>query len=157
MGRFSTKDLEDYMKSRKIEGEIIYLKPGEARTSIAAARAIKCSIGEIAKNIILVGSRGSKLIVVTSGDRKVDLEKVSNLFSEKFRLATPSEILEETGYSVGGVPPFGHLKPIRTIVDQSLKRYEYVYTSGGSEDTLMKIKVEELIKACGGEVLDLSI
>lgn len=157
MSILTTKDLEEYMKSKKIRGEIIYLKPGEAKTSTAAARAMKCDIGQIAKNIVLVGSSGSILVVITSGDKKIDLVRVSNIFSERFRLATPKEVLEITGYTVGGVPPFGHLKPIKTILDPSLKRYEYVYTSGGSENTLMKINVEELIKTCGGNILDVSI
>ncbi|MEN2975036.1 MAG: YbaK/EbsC family protein [Candidatus Caldarchaeales archaeon] len=157
MGTLSTRDLEEYMKSKNIRGEIINLKPGEAKTSTAAARAVKCYVGEIAKNIVLIGSKGSKLMVIISGDKKIDLVKVSKRFSEKFRLATPDEVLLETGYTVGGVPPFGHLKPLKTIIDPSLRRYDHVYTSGGSEDTLMKISVEELLKACDGEIIDVSI
>jgi len=151
----STKDIEEYLRRNKIRGEIVYLKPGEAKTSISAARAMKCSLGQIAKNILLVGER-SKVLVITSGDKRVDLMKISGIFGEKFRLATPSEVIEETGYSVGGVPPFCHKKEIRIIIDNSIKRFNFVYTSGGSEDTLMKIDVDELIRACNGELLDVS-
>ncbi|MCF8885084.1 MAG: YbaK/EbsC family protein [Nitrososphaerota archaeon] len=152
-----SEDLKKYMDEKKIVGEIIYLKSGEARTSSSAARAVKCSLGQIAKNILLIGSSGSRLLIVISGDKKIDLQKISKIFSEKFRLASPEEVLEETGYSVGGVPPFGHIKPLKTVIDQSLKRYKYVYTSGGSEDTLMKIEVDELIRVCGAEILDVSL
>lgn len=151
----STKDLEEYMEKNNIRGEIIHLRPGEARTSISAARAVRCSLGQIAKNILLVSEK-NKILVITSGDKKVDLKRVSEIFGRRFRLATPREILEETGYNVGGVPPFGHIKEIKTIVDPSIKRYSFVYTSGGTEDTLMKINVDELIRACNGEVLNVS-
>jgi Cys-tRNA(Pro) deacylase len=150
-----TKDIEEYLRKNKIKGEIVYLKPGEAKTSISAARAMKCSLGQIAKNILLIGEK-SRVLVITSGDKRVDLMKISRILGEKFRLATPSEVVEETGYSVGGVPPFGHKKEIKTIIDNSIKRFSFVYTSGGSEDTLMKIDVDELIRACNGELLDVS-
>lgn len=152
---FGTKNLVEYLRKNNIDAQIIYLKPGEAKTSISAARAVGCSLGQIAKNILLIGEK-SRILVITSGDKRVDLTKVSEIFMERFRLATPREVLEETGYSVGGVPPFGHIKEIKKIVDTSIKRFSFVYTSGGSEDTLMKINVEELIKACRGEVLDVS-
>ncbi|MEM1583911.1 MAG: YbaK/EbsC family protein [Nitrososphaerota archaeon] len=150
-----TRNLEEYMEKNKIRGEIIHLRPSEARTSISAARAVGCSLGQIAKNILLVGEK-NKILVITSGDKKVNLKKVSEIFGGRFRLATPREILEETGYGVGGVPPFGHIKEIKTIIDPSIKRYSFVYTSGGSEDTLMKIDVDELIRACNGEILSVS-
>lgn len=150
-----TKDLVEYLRENNINAQIIYLKPGEAKTSISAARAVGCSLGQIAKNILLIGEK-SRILVITSGDKRIDLKKVSEIFMEKFRLATPREVLEETGYSVGGVPPFGHIKEIKKIVDTSIMRFGFVYTSGGSEDTLMKIHVEELIKACNGEILDVS-
>ncbi len=149
------KDLEGYVRARGIKGEFVRLKPGEAKTSAAAARAMGCQLGQIAKSILLMGAR-SRVLVVTSGDRRVNIRKVGELVGEKLRLAKPDEVLEETGFPVGGLPPFGHKQRIRVIVDPSVRRFKYVYTSGGSEDTLMKIDVEELVRACSAEVLEVS-
>lgn len=150
-----TRDLEEYMRVRGIKGEILRLRPGEAKTSAAAAQAVGCELGQIAKNILLIGKE-NRILVVTSGDRRINISKVSSLVGEKLRLATPREVLEETGFPVGGIPPFGHRQKIRTIADPSLRRFPYVYTSGGSEDTLMKIDVEELVRACDAEILEVS-
>lgn len=150
-----TRDLKEYMRARGIKGDFIELKPGEARTSAAAARAVGCALGQIAKSILLMGKQ-SKVLVVMSGDRRVDVRKVSQLVGEKLRLASPREVLEETGFSVGGIPPFGHRQKIRTIADPSIRRFEHVYTSGGSENTLLKIDVEELMRACAAEIHEVS-
>jgi len=150
-----TEELKEYMREKGIRGEIVWLKPGEAKTSAEAARAVGCELGQIAKNIILVGESGV-ILVITSGDKRVDLDKVSRVIGERVKLASPKRVLEETGFPVGGVPPFGHRRKLRTIIDPSIRRYDYVYTSGGSEDTLLKIETEELIENCDAEILDVS-
>jgi len=150
--------LEQYMKSRGISGEIIRLSPSAAKTSASAAESVGCEISQIAKSIVLKGEE-RYYVVVLSGDKRIDLKKASATLRDTLRLAKPEEILEQTGYPVGGVPPFGHANSLKILVDKSLLRFEEVYSSGGSDNTLLKIKVKELIKATGtgyGGVVDFS-
>jgi len=142
------------MKGKGINAEIIRLQPNQAKTSASAAQAVGCSLAQIAKNIVLAGSR--LYLVVLSGDKKVDLEKVSSAVGERVSLASPQLVLERLGYPVGGVPPFAHSEPIKIVVDRSVMRFDEVFTSGGSEDTLMRISVSELLKHTGGQVEDVS-
>ena len=152
-------ELAKYMRDNGIEGEIVRLGHSSAKTSSSAAEAVGCEVSQIAKSIILKGRR-SYYVVVLSGDKRIDLKKASIFLDDEIRLAKAAEILEQTGYPVGGVPPFGHANPLRILVDRSLLRFEEVYSSGGSEDTLLRIKVRELIKAVGpGEdcIVDFSV
>jgi Cys-tRNA(Pro) deacylase len=135
--------LQYFMQLHNIEAEFIQLKPSEAATSQSAATALGCPVAQIAKNIVLIGSRPYLLVI--SGDMKVDMKKFSEIVGEKVRLATPDEVLEATGYKVGAVPPFGHLKPLKVYIDVSVKRYDVVFTSGGSDSTLLKISVKTLL------------
>lgn len=141
-------DLSEYMRRNGIVGEIIRLGKDEAKTSKSAAKAVGCDVAQIAKNIVL--KSGDELyLVIISGDKRIDYGKASREIGGEVRLASPEEVLERLGYPVGGVPPFGHKTVVKTYLDRSVLRFGEVYTSGGSEDTLMKIKTTELLKVVG--------
>ena len=146
------ESLRAFILSRSIEAEFIELGKNEAATSQSAATALGCPISQIAKNIVLIGSKPYLLII--SGDKRVDIRKFSEIVGEKVRLAGPEEVLEATGYKVGGVPPFSHLKPLKTYIDISVTRYDFVYTSGGSDNTLLKIAVKDLLEHSGSVTVD---
>ncbi|MEM2237407.1 MAG: YbaK/EbsC family protein [Candidatus Caldarchaeum sp.] len=148
------EDLKKFMEAKGVTGEFIHLKPHEAKTSVSAAAAVNCDVSRIAKNIVLVGSRAYVLVI--SGDKKIDLEKFSKAVNENVRLAKPDEVLRITGYAVGGVPPFGHLDRVKIFVDSSVKRHDFVYTSGGADNMLLKIRVDALLNVAEAEVVDVS-
>jgi prolyl-tRNA editing enzyme YbaK/EbsC (Cys-tRNA(Pro) deacylase) len=87
--------LMSFMKQHRVAGQFIHLNPNEAKTSEAAAKSVGCPISQIAKSIVLLGSR--PYVLVVSGDKKVDLKKFSKLVGEDVRLAKPDEVLAATG------------------------------------------------------------
>jgi len=58
-------------------------------------------------------------------------------------LATEEEVLNITGYKVGGVPP---ILDIKVLIDKRVMNKEYVYGGGGNEHTLLKIKPQDIVK-----------
>ncbi len=143
------------MRERGVSGEIITLSPSAAKTSASAAQAVGCDVAQIAKSIVLKGEQGLYIFIL-SGDKRVDLARASAIVGEKLSLAKPDEVLARLGYPVGGVPPFGHAEQVKTFVDKSVLRFEEVFASGGSEDTLLRIRVSELLRAVGGVVAEAS-
>ena len=80
------------------------------RTSEDAARQLQCDVSNIAKSIVFEG-QDMAIIVITSGSNRVDRKKkLKKILGYKPGQASPEYVLENTGYAVGGVPPFGHLK-----------------------------------------------
>ncbi|MEM2909521.1 MAG: YbaK/EbsC family protein [Nitrososphaerota archaeon] len=148
--------VKKFMKEKGANGTIIELGEGKARSSVLAALAVGCSVTQIAKNIVVETECGDVFLVIISGDKRVDLSKVSKLVGANLKLASPENVLEETGYVVGGVPPFGHKKRMKTFLDRSVERFSEVYTSGGSPDTLLKISVNELRRLTAAEIVDVS-
>jgi len=146
--------LRSFLRERGVECEFVFLEPGQAKTSASAAAAVGCDVSMIAKNIVLSGRR--KYVVVVSGDRRVDLEKFSSLVGERVRMAAPDEVLQHTGYAVGGVPPFAHLNTTTVYLDRSLMRFDHVYTSGGAHNVLLKIRVSDLAALAGNNWADVS-
>ncbi len=112
------------------------------RTSQMAADALGCSVAQIAKSIVFI-DRGA-VIVVISGDKRVNPKKLSALLGEKVKIADADTVRKKTGYVIGGVPPFPHDEGVRVLLDLSLGRFNEVWTSAGTPNSVMKISVSAL-------------
>ena len=92
------------------------------------------------------------VIVLVPADKKVDMEKIAELEkAKKAVLATPQEVLEETGCDIGGVPPFGHTKnsqpnQIKTYMDRGILKIQTVNFNAGSRTVSVSMKGEDLGK-----------
>lgn len=144
--------LKRFMQLHGVRGEFVELLPEQAKTSQTAAAAVNCELKQIAKSIVVKGSKF--YVIVLPGNRRVDLKKFSKVVNEPVRLATPEEVLSETGYRVGGVPPFGFRKQLKTFIDSSLLENEVVYASGGTDKSLLRIAVNELVRVLKNEIVD---
>jgi prolyl-tRNA editing enzyme YbaK/EbsC (Cys-tRNA(Pro) deacylase) len=113
-----------------------------ARTAQLAAQALGVEVGQIVKSLVFV-DRGSPLLCLCAGDRRVDTEKLG----AGVRQAKGDEVREATGFAIGGVPPVGHERPLRTVVDASLRRFETVWCAGGTPNAVFPVATEALIAA----------
>lgn len=149
-----TAQVRDYVQTHSVDAEIRVLE-SSTRNSELAANALGCSIAEIAKSIVFVDEYNT-LVVVLSGDRRVDLRRLCDTVGLNLRLATPEEVYDRTGYRVGGVPPFPHRMGVRVIVDRSIQRFESVWAAAGDQNSLMRVPTQDLIRVSGAEVVDIS-
>ena len=126
----------------------------QAKTSASAAEHLGCEVAQIAKSIVLKAE--NPILVIISGDVRVDLKKLSEVIEEKAKLASPEYVLEEVGFIIGGVPPMGFDKPVRILMDKSVERFTEVFSSGGSRESILRISVDELKNATKCELVDVS-
>ena len=148
------KEVKSYMEENSINGEIIMFKAEQAKTSASAAEHLGCEVAQIAKSIVLKAD--NPILVILSGDMRVDLKKLSEVIGEKAKLASPEYVSEEVGFIIGGVPPMGFDRPVRILIDKSIERFSEVFSSGGSRDSILKIVVNELKNVVKGEIVDVS-
>jgi len=126
-----------------------------ARTSAQAAETLGCSIAEIAKSLIFRGAEtGTAVLVVASGENRIDLNKIAALLREPVVKPDAAFVREATGYAIGGIPPLGHAQPLRTLVDQSLLRFQTVFAAGGTPNAMFPIAPADLVRVTGGQVAD---
>ncbi len=79
-------------------------------------------------------------LVLASGANTVDLALLSaSLTDPRLRRATAEEARELTGFSIGGIPPFGHVRPIRTVMDPDLGRFEVVWAAAGTPNAVFPL------------------
>ncbi len=143
--------LKKYMKEKTIEGEHLTFEQS-CHSVEKAARAINGSAEDFIKSICMVDQNGNTIVAIVRGDHRASTSRVAKaLTSERPRIATSEEVLEKTGYPVGGVPPFGFEATF--LIDPKVTEKEIVYGGGGSENSLVRISPEELQKANNGQIV----
>ncbi|MFQ6077185.1 MAG: YbaK/EbsC family protein [Candidatus Bathyarchaeia archaeon] len=124
------------------------------KTSQHAAEALGCEVAQIAKSIVFTDD--SLLVVVISGDRRVDPTKLSTLVRDDVSMADPETVKRLTGYSIGGVPPFPHQCNVKVFIDLSVDRYRAVWVAAGAPNAVMKVRVDALKSIIGAEFVDVA-
>lgn len=129
---------------------------GAARTAQEAADGLGVLLGQIAKSVIFKRKDdGVAVLVVTSGDRRVDEKKVSALVGKVGR-ADADFVKAQTGFAIGGVSPVAHLNPPVTLLDQDLWRFEVVWAAAGHPHGVFQLQPEDLKRLTGAPVVDVA-
>jgi prolyl-tRNA editing enzyme YbaK/EbsC (Cys-tRNA(Pro) deacylase) len=130
-------------------GEVREL-PEPAPTAAAAAAQLGCEVGAIANSLIF-NADSEPLLILTSGAHRVDTGKVAALLAvTSLRRADPEFVRASTGQAIGGVAPVGHPRPVRTVVDTWLEKYDVVWAAGGHSRTVFPTTFAELVRLTGG-------
>ena len=132
-----------------------------ARTAQQAADALGVAVGQIAKSIIFRRkSDDVAVLVVTSGDRRVDEKKVEALVcpdGRRLGRADAEFVKTRTGFSIGGVSPVAHITPSVTLIDQSLFRFKEIWAAAGHPHGVFQLSPQQLQALTGAPVADLAI
>jgi len=116
-----------------------------------AAETAGASPEDFVKNICMSDSQGNIIVAIVKGEDRAGSKRVAKALGiERPKTALPENILEKTGYPVGGVPSFGYEAVF--VVDERVMEKDFVYTGGGSPNSLVKINTAELLSANGGVV-----
>ena len=142
--------LKDFDKSLEIT-----VLDSSARTAIDAAASLKCEVGAIVKSLLL-RTDNSFILCLVSGDKRCSLNKVKKIFDKKdVSMANAEQVKDQTGFSIGGVSPIGHIEKINILVDKSLSRFENIYAAAGHPHSIFKITYKKLLKLTEGKEEDI--
>lgn len=104
-------------------------------TAAEAAAAVGAELGQIVKSLVFVipAEDGPEpLLCLVAGHNRVDLARLAAVTgAPDVRRATAREAHDLTGFSIGGIPPIGHQRPVRVIMDPDLGRYPIVWAAAG--------------------------
>jgi len=148
----TSSDLEAFLKNVGVEYKIFF--HGETYSAEKASRELGVSLEDIAKTLVFINEKGEPLLVIMPGGYKVNQDKLAKILGfKKLRLATQEEVLKHTGYEAGGVPPVGHLKPIPSIVEESLLSKERVHAGGGAINATLEISPKDIVRILNAKVM----
>ena len=126
-----------------------------ARTAVDAAKSLNCEVGAIVKSLLFKNGDNFFLCLV-SGDKRCSLNKLKKFFNSKdLSMASPDDVKEQTGYTIGGVSPIGHTNSLQILVDSSLNRFKDLFAAAGHPNCIFKINFDDLIKITNGSIEDI--
>ncbi len=124
-----------------------------ARTADAAADALGCPTGAIVKSLVFAGPGGQPWLVLAAGDGRVAESVVAALVDGPVELGNAGFVRSVAGYAIGGVPPFGHVRALPTLVDRRIGDHATVWAAAGSPSALFSIPPETLVEVTDGRVV----
>lgn len=152
----SNEQLQAYLQKHRVKASIlsfdehtITVKDAELQLGVSRKRIIK--------SMLFIDERGTPILAIVTGDRKVSSEKLRRACGvQKVKFGSPRVVRSLTGYEVGALPPVGHKRRIRTIIDPLVLRHEIVYGGGGSTNALLEIRPNDLKRLTDAETFDIS-
>ncbi len=127
------------------------------RTAAEAAAAVGCTVAQIAKSIVFRGeTSGRAVLVVTSGTNRVDEAKVGALIGERIGRADAAFVKDQTGFSIGGVPPVGQQAPLIIVLDQDLATWPEIWAAGGTPNAVFRLTFQDLKRLTQGIEADVA-
>ena len=145
------KALESFNKNLKVE-----ILKDTAKTAKDAANALNCKEGAIVKSLIFKAEK-KFIICLVSGDKRCSLNKLKKIVSKKdVSMASAEEVKAQTGFTIGGVSPVGHINDLSIIIDKTLERFQIVYAAAGHPKSIFKIDFLKLKDLTKGRVEDIT-
>lgn len=127
---------EEYIKENNLDIELLETEES-TRTAQDAANTHNIPVCNIVKSLI-VKVWDKYVLYLVPGDRKLDLDRVGG------RMATAEEVKEISGYSIGGVPPFGHINKLETHIEEGFDSNTILLAAGGKPNIVFKITLDSL-------------
>jgi prolyl-tRNA editing enzyme YbaK/EbsC (Cys-tRNA(Pro) deacylase) len=130
--------------SRKGVALDIRVVPSSTRTAADAARTLDADLGQIVRSLVFVAPRAdgrlASTVCLVSGRNQVDLRQLAAVVGEvALRAASAREARDLTGFAVGGIPPFGHGRDVRVVMDQDLCQYQWVWAAAGTDTAAFRV------------------
>jgi len=148
------KRVEKFLKDFDQTLEVIVLE-NSARTAQDAATALGCEVGAIVKSLLFKTEDDFTLCLV-AGDKRCSLNKLKKIKNIKnVSMASPENVKTQTGYTIGGVSPVGHLNKLEIFIDKSLERFNELFAAAGHPNCVFKINFKNIQKITNGKVEDI--
>jgi Cys-tRNA(Pro) deacylase len=129
------------------------------RTAQEAADAIGCQVAQIVKSLLFMVD-GQPVMALVSGANRLDERKLAALRGvgrKQVKRPDADTAKEVTGFSIGGVPPFGHKSDLLVYVDLDLTDFDVVWAAAGTPFAVFAIRPDELVRASRGALAELAV
>ncbi len=141
------------LAARGSPAEVVEL-PARTATAAEAAAAVGAEVAAIAKSLVfLVGEE--PVLVIASGAHRVAEDRLAAWAGGPVRRPDADTVRRLTGFPVGGVPPIGHARPLRTLLDADLLAQPRIWAAAGTPHALFSIAPHDLVRLAGAEVAEI--
>jgi prolyl-tRNA editing enzyme YbaK/EbsC (Cys-tRNA(Pro) deacylase) len=145
-----------YLEERGHAEDLLVFDDRSTKTCDLAAEAVGCEVGQIVKSLVFVAD-GTPVLALVAGDRRGDTAAIADLVgAAEVRFADADTVRSATGYAIGGVSPFDLPEQLVVVVDESLRRFDVLYTAAGTPSSMVRFDSDALFALVGGRVARIS-
>ena len=148
----SQQSVRDFFAARNLDIPIIELDVSTATVALAA-QAHGVEAGRIAKTLAFRLNDSRAILLVARGDARIDNRKFKDAFG-KGKMLPPDEVVALTGHPVGGVCPFGLIRPLPIYLDRSLQDFDEILPAAGATHSAVRISPAQLADVTAGQWVD---
>ncbi len=131
-------------------GDGIVVFDRSTKTAQMVADAVGCELGQIVKSLVFVAG-SQPVLALVAGDRKGDQTAIAReTDADTASIADAGTVRGATGYAIGGVSPFDLPRELPVLIDDSLRRFEEVWSAAGTPDSVVRLDLETLSDITGG-------
>lgn len=128
-----------------------------ATTAQMAANALGIEVGRIVKSLVFKGAdSATPYLLLVSGANRVHEKRVGRLIGERLERCDADFVKAHTGFSIGGVSPYGHPTPLATFIDEALFGYNTVWAAAGHPRSVFEITAADLQRTTGGQRIEVT-
>lgn len=152
---FTTAEMRviDAIEKHKLNTQVVVLEQ-LATTAQMAADALRVEVGQIVKSLCFKGKdSGKALMLLVSGANRVHEARAGRLIGEKLSRADADFVKEQTGFSIGGVSPFGHPAPLAIYIDEDLLTFTTIWAAAGNPRSVFELAPDDLVRCTGGKTI----
>jgi len=152
----SLERVRAFLEERGLAGGLVAFDDRSTKTCELAAEAVGCEVGQIVKSLVFTAD-GTPVLALVAGDRRGDSAAIAALAGAKsVRFADADTVRAATGYAIGGVSPYDLPDELLVLVDDSLERFDEVFTAAGTPSSMVRIDRAVLFDLVGGRVARIS-
>lgn len=145
--------IQQALRAIGLQLEVIEL-PDSTRTSLEAAQALGCQVGQIAKTLVFqTVSSCRPVLIIASGSNRVNEKLCASLIGEEISKADADFVRSHTGFVIGGVPPLGHTEKLEIFIDQDLLQYDEIWAAAGTPHAVFHLTPDDLLRMTNGKVI----
>ncbi|MEM9030938.1 MAG: YbaK/EbsC family protein [Pseudomonadota bacterium] len=127
------------------------------KTAEDAARACGCSVAQIVKSLVFQRvDTSAPVMLLVSGTNRVDPARVADQTGFKLKRPGADVVRQQTGFAIGGIPPFGHAQPIATYIDTALLQHDVVWAAAGTPNAVFSVNPSNLASVTQAQIIDMS-
>jgi Cys-tRNA(Pro) deacylase len=152
----SRERVRAYLEAHDLSGGLFEFEQS-TKTAQQAADAMGCELGQIVKSLVFIVD-GAPVVALVAGDRRGDADAIAALLGgKKARFADAETVRSATGYAIGGVSPFDLPAALPVFADDSLARFDVVYPAAGTPSSMVRMRLEQLLRLSGARVAGISL
>jgi prolyl-tRNA editing enzyme YbaK/EbsC (Cys-tRNA(Pro) deacylase) len=150
----SEEKFKEILKKLNLNIEIIKFEES-TKTSQQAADALHTTVSQIGKSIVFKTKSNKFVLVIASGANRINEKTLEKELNEPLLRPSPEEIRNYIGYSIGGIPPFGHDNPVIIFIDEDLRQFDTIFCAGGTPNTVFSTSFQQISEISHGKCINI--